>query len=313
MFCKIKKPFILKSIKDTFQYKKRLLFLYKNWLSFIQKYSFSDQQKLAPSATYFQDRNLENVQIVFINDECAQTYRFSPTNAESIIIVSSNIQITIEDANDVEQEVNVDIILLDEVQVNFFVNQHNAKSNYRFFLGFSAKLYFFLAVVDVQPCTIKVVCHVLGANALAVLQGVYVLNKSQAMTLFTEQHHHVPHTQSDLSLRGFVTDDAKSIHQGIITIDGQAQQTKASQYNKTLLGSMHAQAKSVPSLEIKAHDVRCQHGSAIGYLDEQQLFYLQSRGLNEYEAQKTLVEAFFSDSNEFLQDAIQKKLKKLFS
>lgn len=283
----------------------------ENWFSFTQKCSSNTQKKLALFSGYFQNRNLENVQIVFI-DEHVHQYRFLPTHAESIIIVSSNVQITIEQTKDVEQEKHIDVVLLDEAHVSFFVDQRNAKSNYRFFLGPSAQLTCFLAFIDIQHCVAKVVCHLLGAEASAQLNGVYVLNESQSMTLLTEQHHHVPHTKSDLLLRGFVTDVAQSMHQGIITIDENAQQTKASQYNKTLLGSMNAQAKSVPSLEIKAHDVRCQHGSAIGYLDEQQLFYLQSRGFNEQEAQKMLIEAFFADVDEWLHDAIQEKLKKIF-
>jgi Fe-S cluster assembly protein SufD len=74
-----------------------------------------------------------------------------------------------------------------------------------------------------------------------------------------------------------------------------AQQTNAYQANRNLLLSDQAKADSMPILEIEADDVRCTHGATIGQLDEEQLFYLKSRGLPETAAGQMIVEGFFAE------------------
>lgn len=285
--------------------------MYQNWTLFIQQYSLGIQKKLALFTEYFKNRSLERVHVVFI-DNTFDTYSFSPIQAESILVVSSHAQIEFLESADRKQEYIVDIFVLDRTKVNVLVNHKNVNSTYRFFLGQGAQLHFGMTIVDVNQSVIKIICHLLGTESCANLKVVSLLNDSQEVQLFTEQHHHAVHTKSDLVLRGFVTHNAQILHQGIITIDQQAQQTQASQQSKILLGSANAQAKSIPSLEIKAHDVRCQHGSAIGYLDEQQLFYLQSRGFDERAAQKMLVEAIFAEIDVCLHEMLKEKIDKMF-
>jgi Fe-S cluster assembly protein SufD len=80
----------------------------------------------------------------------------------------------------------------------------------------------------------------------------------------------------------------------MIYVDHDAQQTDGYQANRNLILSGDARADSIPGLEIKADDVRCTHGATAGDVDEEQLYYLMSRGLPREEAKKLIIEGFFS-------------------
>ncbi|MBI2646293.1 MAG: Fe-S cluster assembly protein SufD [Deltaproteobacteria bacterium] len=132
-----------------------------------------------------------------------------------------------------------------------------------------------------------------GGGAEANLLGVFFGNKKQHFDIFTTQEHRVGETQSDLLFKSALKDFAQSNYQGIIRIPESAQRSDAYQANKNLLLSPNAKARSIPKLEIIADDVRCTHSATMGTIDENELFYLQSRGLNPEDAQKTIVEGFF--------------------
>ena len=132
-----------------------------------------------------------------------------------------------------------------------------------------------------------------GTGAQASLLGVFFGNQKQHFDIFTTQDHRVRETQSDLLFKSALKDFAQSNYQGIIRIPKSAQRSDAYQANKNLLLSPNAKARSVPKLEIIADDVRCTHSATMGTIDENELFYLESRGLTPSEAQKTIVEGFF--------------------
>ncbi len=132
-----------------------------------------------------------------------------------------------------------------------------------------------------------------GEGAQANLLGAFFGNNKQHFDTFTMQDHLTPETQSDLLFKSALKDFAESNYQGIIRIPRQAQRSDAYQANKNLLLSPNAKARSIPKLEIIADDVRCTHSATMGTLDENELFYLESRGLSPEEAQKTIVEGFF--------------------
>jgi Fe-S cluster assembly protein SufD len=119
-------------------------------------------------------------------------------------------------------------------------------------------------------------------------------DRSQHFHLHTLQRHLVDHTTSDLLIKCALKDRARSIYQGLIQVSEGAQRTDAYQANRNLLLSNHARADSIPGLEILANDVRCTHGATIGQVDEEQMFYLMTRGLARPEAQQLIVEAFFA-------------------
>jgi Fe-S cluster assembly protein SufD len=111
----------------------------------------------------------------------------------------------------------------------------------------------------------------------------------------TLQDHVAPNTRSDLLFKGAVEDEAQSVYSGLIRVGKEAQKTAAFQTNRNLVLTEGAEAKSVPTLEIEADDVKCSHASAVGPIDEDQLYYLATRGVPPEEAERLIVLGFFDD------------------
>ena len=104
-----------------------------------------------------------------------------------------------------------------------------------------------------------------------------------------------PHTRSNLEFRGAVDDNSRSIYTGLIRIEKDARAVEAFQTNRTIKLSETAWAESVPNLEIENNDVKCSHASAVGPIDAEQQFYLESRGVPTAIAERLVVQGFFSD------------------
>jgi Fe-S cluster assembly protein SufD len=133
-----------------------------------------------------------------------------------------------------------------------------------------------------------------GPGAQVYVHGFMFGDGRQHFDLHTLQKHLTDHTTSDLLIKGCLKDRARSIYQGLIQVAEGAQRTDAYQANRNLLLSDTARADSIPGLEILANDVRCTHGATIGTVDEEQMYYLMSRGLPGNEAQRLIVEGFFT-------------------
>ncbi|HMP88853.1 MAG TPA: Fe-S cluster assembly protein SufD [Kiritimatiellia bacterium] len=153
-------------------------------------------------------------------------------------------------------------------------------------------------------------CNVKAPNANAYLSGLFFADKDQHVDQRTLQQHTAPHTYSNLLYKGAVKDEGHSVYQGIIAASQGAIKVDAYQMNNNLVLNTGARADSLPGLKIDADDLKCSHGSTMGNLDPDQLFYLRSRGLSEAEARKMLVLAFFEEiitkiPYEFLQERIR--------
>lgn len=133
----------------------------------------------------------------------------------------------------------------------------------------------------------------LGQSAQAIVKGAYALCGTQKAIIRVNQHHQGARSQSNVTLNGVATDGASIDYAGIIIIDPTANKSVASQENKTILWSETAKAQSIPSLEVKTNDVQCAHGSAIGYLNKEHLWYAQTRGMSIKQAQRILLKSFF--------------------
>jgi Fe-S cluster assembly protein SufD len=138
-------------------------------------------------------------------------------------------------------------------------------------------------------------CDLVGPGANANLFGLYFGAEEQHVDVRTVQRHRGHHTGSWAYYRGAVRDEAHSVYQGLIQVDGTARGTDAYLTNKNLILSDTARADSIPSLNINTDDVKCSHGSSTGKMDPTQLFYLLTRGYSEHEARRMLVEGFFED------------------
>jgi Fe-S cluster assembly protein SufD len=134
-----------------------------------------------------------------------------------------------------------------------------------------------------------------GAGAESDLTAVYFGDGSQMLDFRTLQDHAAPSTRSDLLFKGAVEDTAQSVYSGLIRIRRGAQKSNAFQTNRNLVLTEGAEAKSVPNLEIEADDVKCSHASTVGPIDEEQLYYLASRGVPPEEAERLIVLGFFDD------------------
>ncbi len=111
----------------------------------------------------------------------------------------------------------------------------------------------------------------------------------------TLQDHAAPKTRSNLLFKGALAGHAQSVYTGLIKVRKEARGTDAFQTNRNLKLSEHAWAESVPNLEIETNDVRCSHASAVGPIDEDQRFYLESRGVPTAIAERLIVLGFFDE------------------
>ena len=132
-----------------------------------------------------------------------------------------------------------------------------------------------------------------GANSE--MLGIYLGDSDQHFDHYTYQLHQAPNAGSDLLYKGALKDRSRSVFRGMIRVMPGAQGTDAYQTNRNLILSEDAHADSLPNLEIEADDVRCSHGATIGQQDEQQIFYLMSRGLSRDDAEKLIVYGFFEE------------------
>jgi Fe-S cluster assembly protein SufD len=131
-----------------------------------------------------------------------------------------------------------------------------------------------------------------GENAEASLDGLYLADGSQQSDTHLTMRHASPHCESHQLYKGILGGTAKAVFNGRIIVDQDAQKTDANQSNRNLLLSDDAVVNSNPQLEIFADDVRCTHGSTVGQLDDEAVFYLRSRGIGRDEAIQLLTLAF---------------------
>lgn len=127
------------------------------------------------------------------------------------------------------------------------------------------------------------------------LLGLYIADGAQHFDHETLQDHASPHASSNLLFKGALRDQGRSVFRGLIRVHPGAQRTDAYQTNRNLILSNEARADSLPNLEIQADDVRCSHAATVGQLDEDEIFYLLSRGIPKKEAVRLVVFGFFGE------------------
>jgi Fe-S cluster assembly protein SufD len=135
--------------------------------------------------------------------------------------------------------------------------------------------------------------NLIGEGAEGRISGFYFTDHQQHLDHDTQQNHLAPHTTSDLIFKGALLGESRSVWQGMIYVAPGAEKTDGYQANRNLVLSPKARADSIPGLEILADDVRCTHGATVGKVDQEQVFYLLSRGIPKAEAERLIVEGFF--------------------
>jgi len=136
--------------------------------------------------------------------------------------------------------------------------------------------------------------HVWNFTHERAISGFYFTSDRQHLDHDTQQNHLAPQTTSDLLYKGALVDYSRSVWQGMIYVAPGAQKTDGYQANRNLLLSKHARADSIPGLEILADDVRCTHGATVSQIEQEPVYYLMTRGLPRMEAERVVVDGFFS-------------------
>lgn len=134
-----------------------------------------------------------------------------------------------------------------------------------------------------------------GKGSSIQMLGLYFAEAGQHFDFRTLQDHAGPFCNSDLLYKGALKDSSHTVYSGLIHVRPEGMETDAYQTNRNLVLSDDANADSKPELEIENNDVRCSHGASVGQLNEEEIFYLQSRGIEREQAETLIVNGFFED------------------
>ena len=134
-----------------------------------------------------------------------------------------------------------------------------------------------------------------GTGAWCSLNGLYLTDNSEHMDNLVSIDHAHPHGTSRLYYKGILDGRSRAVFGGTVLVREDAQKTDAQQTDKNLILSDRAEVDSKPSLLIYADDVKCGHGATAGHIDEDTLFYMQSRGIDPQTASQILIHAFASE------------------
>ena len=152
-----------------------------------------------------------------------------------------------------------------------------------------------IAAIGGAYARLKTSCSLNGRGASGKISAIYHGDSNQILDFRTHQRHIARDTYSELLFKGVLDDQSNSIYTGLIQVANEASGTNAFQTNRTLKLSDQAWAESVPNLEIENNDVKCSHASTVSPVDENQRFYLESRGVPTFEAEKLIVHGFLQE------------------
>lgn len=156
--------------------------------------------------------------------------------------------------------------------------------------------------IDLTPSV-----HLVGNGSSATVLGLVRGTKAAKIQVHTLQHHQAPNTTSSLLIKSVLSDKSVCMYEGGIRVDASAQKTDAYQRNENLLLDEHTKAVSSPALEILANDVRCTHGAVVKTLDENELWYLSSRGINRQESRSMIAEGFLLSAFSLIADSDERQ------
>ena len=150
------------------------------------------------------------------------------------------------------------------------------------------------------------------------INSLFIPNGSQHIDISTMVHHKNPHCCSRQLVKGVLGGNSTAVFRGLANVYKKAGKTDARQNNKNLILSPNARVNSIPQLEIYEDDVKCSHGSTTGQIEEEALFYLQSRGINRKDALELMVRGFANevvdkvenqDMKEYIQNSLIQKME----
>jgi len=161
-----------------------------------------------------------------------------------------------------------------------------------------------IVVLPGVSCDIPLTVDLTGEDASANLSGVYVCGDSEKVNITINLNHKVGHCTSNQLFKGIAGGTSRAGFNGRIVVAQDAQKTEAYQANHNLLLSDDARVDTKPQLEIYADDVKCSHGATIGRLNEEEQFYMRSRGISLKEARTLQMVSFVSPVLDTVEDEV---------
>lgn len=218
----------------------------------------------------------ENSSVKLINCDDSSFNSDFFTNTVTEIFVKDNAKLDISKMYNLSNKANVNNAVFIQQARNSTVKSFNFEFN-----------------SGVLRSDIKV--RLIGEGAESYIYGIYLADKHQQMFNNVLVDHLVPHCTSEQIFKGIIDEYAQSVFEGRVIVERDAQHTIASQVNKNLLLTDTAKASAKPFLEIYADDVKCSHGATVGQLDEEAMFYMQTRGISFDHARMLLMHAFIGE------------------
>lgn len=159
-----------------------------------------------------------------------------------------------------------------------------------------------LLVLPGVSCDVKLDVRLAGEGAEANIYGAYVCGGDEKVKISVDMHHDLPHCNSRQLFKGIASGASKVDFYGKIIVAQDAQRTEAYQENHNILLSDGAKVDTKPQLEIYADDVKCSHGATIGRLNEEEQFYMRSRGISLEDAKVLQMISFIAPVLENIED-----------
>ena len=150
--------------------------------------------------------------------------------------------------------------------------------------------------------------NLLGEGSSSSNTVLYLGSKDQKYDLFTMANHEGKNTVSKIETSGALLESSKALSRGLIKINENASGSDGYESQKALLLSKKAEADAIPNLEINNSEVKCSHSSSVGPVDEDQLFYLMSRGLTKKDSQKEIIEGYFKPITKVMGENVQEEV-----
>ncbi len=171
-----------------------------------------------------------------------------------------------------------------------------------------AQLSYLLVITAPVTVSKRVILQLNGQGAIASVHGVILGTGTQSVHLTTVTRHIAPNTSARVNVHGVLTDQAEVDYDGLIKILPQAQVTDSYLASHTLLLGEQCRANAIPSLEIEANEVKCSHEATVAPIDEEDIFYLMSRGLSRTAAEQLITNGFLVPPIERFPDRAIRKL-----
>jgi Fe-S cluster assembly protein SufD len=164
-----------------------------------------------------------------------------------------------------------------------------------------------LLVLPGVSCDIKLDVRLAGEGAEANIYGAYVCAGNEKVKIAVDMHHDLPHCNSRQLFKGVAGGTSKVDFYGKIIVAKDAQRTEAYQENHNILLTDGAKVDTKPQLEIYADDVKCSHGATIGRLNEEEQFYMRSRGITLEDAKVLQMISFIAPVLENIKDEAERE------